>query len=145
MSRRVSRNNPRSDPAALNELSKLVLGASYKVHTALGPGLLESAYEACLAHELHSIGVDVERQKLLPVRYYDILVDAGYRIDLRVSDPAGNAMLVEIKSVRQLAPIHKAQLLTYLKLSNLPLGLLLNFNVQSLRDGIKRLVCDVPE
>ena len=88
MSRRVSRNNPRSDPAALNELSKLVLGASYKVHTALGPGLLESAYEACLAHELRSIGVDVERQKLLPVRYYDILGDAGYRIDLRVSDPA---------------------------------------------------------
>ena len=131
-----------TDPATLNELSKLILGAALHIHTALGPGLLESAYEACLEHELRRRGLAVERQKQLPVRYDDILVDAGYRIDLLVE----GTVLLEIKAIRQFAPIHEAQVLTYLKLSGVHLGLLLNFNVTRLRNGgIKRLVHQFPD
>jgi GxxExxY protein len=127
---------------ALNELSKRILGAAFHVHTRLGPGLLESAYEACLDHELRRRGLAVERQKTLPVRYDDVLVDAGYRIHLLVE----SAIIIEVKSVRQFAPIHDAQVLTYLKLSGLHLGLLLNFNVVRLKQGgIKRLVDHFPE
>lgn len=121
----------------LDELTERILGASFEVHTRLGPGLLESAYEACLAHELRRRGFHVERQKDLPVRYGEILVDAGYRIDLLID----GLIIVEVKSVQSLAPIHRAQVLTYLKLADLRIGLLLNFNVVHLRDGgIKRLI-----
>ena len=130
-----------SEGAHLDALSHRILGASYAVHSALGPGLLESAYEACLEHELQQLGLQVERQQVLPVHYKKVRVDAGYRIDLVVE----SAVILEIKSVRGLLPIHRAQLLTYLKLSGLHLGLLLNFNVPRLKDGgICRLVHDFP-
>jgi len=138
----VRRAGNGTDEATLNELSKRILGAAFHVHTQLGPGLLESAYEACLDHELRRRGLAVERQKTLPVRYDDVLVDAGYRIDLVVE----GAVVIEVKSVRQFAPIHEAQVLTYLKLSGLHLGLLLNFNVVRLKNGgIKRLVDNLPD
>jgi GxxExxY protein len=138
----VRRASHGSDEAILNELSKRILGAAFQVHTALGPGLLESAYEACLEHELRRHKLAVERQKLLPVRYGDVLVDAGYRMDLLVEA----TVLIEVKAVRQFAPIHEAQVLTYLKLSGIHLGLLLNFNVVRLEDGgIKRLVHRFPD
>ena len=137
----VRRGNDRFDAATLDATSHRILQASYTVHTALGPGLLESAYEACLAHELRANGQAVERQKTLPVGYRGVLVDAGYRIDLLVDE----AVIVEVKSVRTVAPIHKAQLLTYLKLSGLHLGLLLDFNVERMKDGgIVRLVNGFP-
>jgi GxxExxY protein len=125
------------DGHALNALSERILGAACQVHTALGPGLLESAYEACLEHELRCRGLHVERQKTLPVRYQEVLVDAGYRIDLLVED----SIIVEVKSVKQIIGLHKAQLLTYLKLSGRSVGLLLNFNVERMKQGgINRLV-----
>jgi GxxExxY protein len=121
----------------LNGLTERILGAAFTVHTALGPGLLESAYEACLEYELRNSGLAVERQRTLPVRYKEVLVDAGYRLDLFVE----NEIIIEVKSVREIAPIHRAQLLTYLKLSGRHLGLLLNFNVKRLKlGGIHRLV-----
>jgi GxxExxY protein len=121
----------------VNELSDYILGGAFAVHTCLGPGLLESTYEACLEHELVKRGLAVERQKPLPVRYRGISVEAGYRIDLLVE----KRVIVEVKAVREVAPIHRAQLLTYLRLSRRHLGLLLNFNVQRLKDGgIHRLV-----
>jgi GxxExxY protein len=125
----------------LNRLSERILGAAFAVHTGLGPGLLESAYEACLEYELRTRGLAVERQKTLPVRYKEVLVDAGYRLDLFVE----GEVIVEVKSVREIAPIHRAQLLTYLELSGRHLGLLLNFNVKRLKDGgIHRLVQGEP-
>jgi GxxExxY protein len=125
----------------LNRISERILGAAFAVHTGLGPGLLESAYEACLEYELRTRGLAVERQKTLPVRYKEVLVDAGYRLDLFVE----GEVIVEVKSVREIAPIHRAQLLTYLKLSGRHLGLLLNFNVKRLKDGgIHRLVQGEP-
>lgn len=119
-----------------NELSKIILDAAFKIHRALGPGLLESAYEACLVYELKNTGLKVENQCLLPVSYEGVQVDAGYRIDIQVEDK----IILELKSVDQIAPIHEAQLLTYLKLSGCKLGFLLNFNVTLLKDGIKRMV-----
>ena len=107
-----------------------------KVHATLGPGLLESTYEVCLEYELLQKGLKVERQKTLPVIYNSIKLDAGYRIDLMVED----RIIVELKSVRETTAIDEAQLLTYLKLSNKKLGLLINFNVKMLKDGIMRRV-----
>ncbi len=107
-----------------------------RVHTALGPGLLESAYEACLAYELRKQGLSVETQVTLPVIYEGVRIDVGYRIDLIVAE----VVIVELKSVGAIAPIHKAQLLSYLKLSGRKVGLLLNFNVVHLRDGLIRMV-----
>ncbi len=107
-----------------------------RVHTALGPGLLESAYEACLAYELRKVGLTVETQVPLPLIYEDVRLDAGYRIDLIVAE----VVIVELKSVDAIAPIHKAQLLSYLKLSGHKVGLLLNFNVVHLKDGLIRMV-----
>lgn len=107
-----------------------------KVHTALGPGLLENAYHACLLHELRGRGLSVLSQVVLPVIYDGVKIDVGYRIDLLVE----GAVIVELKSVEKLAPIHQAQILTYLKLSGIKVGLLMNFNVLHLKDGIKRLV-----
>jgi len=119
-----------------NEIGSAVVESALAVHTALGPGLLESAYEVCLAHELGKRGRKVERQVALPINYDGVRLDAGYRIDLLVS----GAVIVELKSVDRLAPIHVAQLLSYLKLSRLNLGYLLNFNVVHMRHGIKRVV-----
>ena len=119
---------------ALNDITYEIIGCAYKVHSALGPGLLESTYEVCLEYELSKSGLKVERQKALPVVYDDLKLEAGYRIDLLVEDK----IIVELKAVKEIRPIHRAQLLTYLKLSNLQLGLLLNFNVANMRNGIKR-------
>lgn len=118
------------------ECSGHVIDAAIKVHTALGPGLLESAYEACLAHELHTRGLRVQRQLPLPISYMGATIEIGYRLDLLVD----RAIIVELKSVAKLLPVHEAQLLSYLKLSGCRVGLLINFHVPRLRDGIKRMV-----
>jgi GxxExxY protein len=124
-----------------NKITEIVIGAAMAVHRELGPGLLESTYEACLAHELIERGLSVERQKALPVKYRGVQLDCGYRIDLLVE----NQVIVELKVVERLEPIHEAQLLSYLKLSGTPVGLLLNFNVTQLRQGIRRLVNHLKE
>jgi GxxExxY protein len=120
----------------LNQITYEVIGAAYKVHSALGPGLLESAYEVCLEYELLKKGFKVERQKPLPVVYEEVKLDAGYRIDLLVED----AVIIELKAVEEIAPIHQAQIMTYLKLSKRRLGLLMNFNVADMKKGIKRII-----
>jgi GxxExxY protein len=125
----------------LNKLTEAIIGAAIAVHRELGPGLLESAYEACLAFELTDQGFYVEKQKELPVIYRGFQVDCGYRLDLLVE----GKVIVELKAVEKLHPIHEAQLLSYLKLSGCKVGLLLNFNVRMLRDGLKRMVHDLPE
>jgi GxxExxY protein len=119
-----------------HEVSHCVITAALKVHSALGPGLLESTYEACLAHELRKIGLKVETQLGLPVIYDGIRLDLGYRIDMLVND----LVVVELKSVEEISRIHIAQVLSYMKLSRKQLGLIINFNVLHLKDGIKRLV-----
>jgi GxxExxY protein len=119
-----------------DDLSNKVLGAAIEVHRHLGPGLLESTYEACLLHELRERNIAVEAQKQLPVSYKGLRLETGYRIDLLVE----NALIVELKAVEQIMPIHSAQLLAYLKLSGLRIGLLINFNVKLLKNGITRLV-----
>jgi GxxExxY protein len=119
-----------------NELSRQVIVAAIEVHRELGPGLLESTYEECLAHEFHLRNVPFERQKVVPVAYKGLTLDCGFRVDLLVD----GLVVVELKAVDRLAGIHEAQLLTYLKLTGCKLGLLMNFNVTLLRDGIKRLV-----
>ncbi len=119
-----------------NEISSKVIGASIEVHKQLGPGLLESTYEVCLIYELKQLGLDVKNQIALPVVYKELKLDAGYRIDLIVE----NKVIIEIKSVDELANIHTAQLLTYLRLKNIKLGLLINFNSVKVVDGIKRIV-----
>lgn len=120
----------------LNEISGRIIAAAFKVHTAVGPGVLESVYQTCLAHELRKTGLAVQVQVALPVVYDGIPMDSGYRIDLLVE----NTVVVELKCVDALGPIHKAQLLTYLRLANKQLGLLLNFNVVHMRHGIKRVL-----
>lgn len=120
----------------MDSLSEKVIGAAINVHRALGPGLLESAYEACLAFELRDAGLLVDAQKPLPVMYRGVKLDCGYRLDLVVE----NKVILELKAVEKLLPIHEAQLLSYLKLSGLQLGLLINFNSVLLKNGIKRLV-----
>jgi GxxExxY protein len=119
----------------INKISGLIIEAAMRVHSALGPGLLESAYESCLVHELRKMGLIVLSQLLLPVVYDGTKIDAGYRIDCLVED----IVIVELKAVDKVLPIHEAQLLSYLKLSKKPLGLLINFNVVHLKDGIKRM------
>jgi GxxExxY protein len=125
----------------INELSKKIVGLAIETHKLLGPGLLESAYEECLCHELHRHNLSFERQKPLPVRYKDIKLDCGYKLDVVVEA----VIILELKACERIAPIHKAQLLTYLKLTGLTLGLLLNFNTVVMRDGIVRLVNKVKE
>ena len=120
----------------VNQVSGVIVNAAMKVHSALGPGLLESAYEACLLHELRQLGMKVATQVSLPVAYDGIKIDVGYRVDLLVED----AVIVELKAVETLLPIHQAQLLSYLKLSGKRVGLLINFNVPHLKDGIRRMV-----
>ncbi|MCF8460913.1 MAG: GxxExxY protein [Flavobacteriales bacterium] len=119
----------------LNILSGKIIGCAINVHRALGPGLLESAYEECLAFELTDAGLFAERQKALPLVYREVKMDAGYRVDFLVE----NKIVVELKSVELLNDVHIAQVLTYLKLSGCKLGLLMNFNVTVLKNGIKRL------
>ena len=119
-----------------NEISSKIIGAAIEVHKQLGPGLLESTYETCLTYELKQMGLDVKQQQALPVVYKEVKLDAGYRIDLLVE----NKVIVEIKSVDALADIHTAQLLTYLKLKDLKLGLLINFNSVRVVDGLKRIL-----
>jgi GxxExxY protein len=120
----------------INKLSSQIIGAAIEVHKAVGPGLLESAYEACLSHELKLRGVSFDRQRPLPIEYKGERLDCGYRLDIVVE----NRIILELKSCEAIEPIHKAQLLTYLRLAGLSLGLLLNFNVTVMRDGIVRIV-----
>lgn len=120
----------------LNEISGRIIEYSIEVHKELGPGMLEGAYEICLMHELVRNGFRAERQVLLPIRYQGIMLDAGYRIDLLVE----SSVVVELKAIDRLLPVHEAQLLSYLRMSDLPLGLLINFNGRLLRDGIRRVV-----
>ncbi len=120
----------------INAISAEIVDAGIKVHSALGPGLLESAYLACLAHELRSRGLAVRLQVPLPILYEGVRIHVGYRVDMLVE----NVVIVELKVARKLHPIHEAQLLSYLKLAERKLGLLINFHVVHLRDGIKRMV-----
>ncbi len=125
-----------SNRSQLNEISRQVIGAAIEVHRELGPGLLETAYEACLAYELSQRGLAVERQKQLPIAYKSVQLDTVYRLDLLVE----RQVIVELKAVEQLSPVHRTQLLTYLKLSGVELGLLINFNVKVLKDGVSRVI-----
>ncbi|UCE50800.1 MAG: GxxExxY protein [Phycisphaerales bacterium] len=130
-----------TDRERLDSITETIIGDAIEVHSVLGPGLLESAYEACLAFELVESGLKIERQKPLPVVYRDVKLDCGYRLDILVE----NLVVVEIKVVDQIAPIHKAQLLSYLRLSKCMVGLLINFNVKVLKSGIVRMVNNYPD
>ena len=118
------------------DVSGRVIGAAMKVHSVLGPGLLESAYEACLVHELKKAGLKPETQIALPLSYDGLQIDIGYRLDLLVND----VLIVELKAIDKLTPLHQAQLMSYLKLSGKRVGLLINFNTEHLRDGIRRII-----
>ncbi len=120
----------------LNNLTRQIIGFSFDVHTALGPGLLESAYKTCMFYKIQESGLYVEKEKPIPVVYKGVKLDCGYRIDLLIE----NQLVLEIKSVESLSNLHLAQMLTYLKLGNFELGLLLNFNVLRMREGIKRVI-----
>ena len=117
-----------------NEISGIIVDAAFKIHTTLGPGLLESVYEAVLAYELRKRGLEVDAQQSVPIRYDDVYFDEGFRLDLLVEDK----VIVEIKSIEEVAPIHKKQLLTYLRLKDKRLGLLINFNTELIKQGITR-------
>jgi GxxExxY protein len=125
----------------LDSITRRIIGAAIEVHRRLGPGVLESAYGTCLAFELRQMGLKIEEQKALPVVYRDVKLDCGYRLDLVIED----SLVVEIKAVDQLAPIHDAQLLSYLRLSGKRVGLLINFHVRVLKNGLKRIVNDFPD
>lgn len=117
------------------DISGIVVDCTFKVHTQLGPGLLESTYEKCLEHEIKKMGLSIECQKILPVIYDGIKIDAGYRIDLLVQDN----LIIELKAVEKIIPLYRAQLMTYLKLSNIKTGLLINFNSKLIKNGIQRI------
>lgn len=119
-----------------NELSSIIIGAAIEVHTQLGPGLLESIYETCLYHELNEIGLKVERQVQVPLTYKNLFLETGLKLDLIVEDK----VIIELKAVKELCDVHVAQTLTYLKLTNLKLGLLVNFNETRLKHGLRRIV-----
>lgn len=119
-----------------NTLSKKIIGCAIEVHKALGPGLLESAYEECLFYKISKEGLFVEKQKALPLIFEEVKMDVGYRVDLLVE----NTLIIELKAVEAFTDVHLAQVLTYLKLSKIKLGLLINFNVHRLADGIKRII-----
>jgi GxxExxY protein len=120
----------------LNQITHEILDSAYKVHSRLGPGLLESAYQACLVYELKRKGLNVEVQKALPLVYEEVILECGYRIDILVD----NQVVIELKTVEAFTDVHIAQVLTYLKLSGCKIGLLINFYTKSLKDGIKRLI-----
>ncbi|HEY7425102.1 MAG TPA: GxxExxY protein [Gemmataceae bacterium] len=119
-----------------NETARIVVDAAYKIHTTIGPGLLESAYEAILAYELRKRGLHVQRQVGVPIVYEEVNLDEGFRADLIVE----NLVIIELKAIEQVIPVHKKQLLTYLKLMGKKLGLLINFNEEKIKDGISRVV-----
>ncbi len=123
-------------PEATEKTGKAILDAAFKVHTALGPGLLESVYESALIYELKCLNMLVRNQVVVPVQYRELMIPSGFRMDLLVED----SVVVELKTVEKLLPIHEAQILTYLRMANIRLGFLLNFNVVRLKEGIKRLV-----
>ena|SRR6266478_3799347 len=125
----------------INQVSQVIIGAAIEVHRTLGPGLLESAYEQCLSHEFSLRQIPFERQKPLPVQYKGVELDCGYRLDFLVS----GMVVVEVKAIEVLLPIHQAQLLSYLKLGEWKLGLLINFHAPLLREGIKRVVLGLEE
>jgi len=130
---------PHARPAAHlvhSKVTNTILGAAYKVHSRLGPGLLEHPYQLCLAHELQQLNVPFETEKLLPLEYEGITINLGYRVDFMVDD----SVIVEVKAVHSLLPLHDAQLMSYLRLSKKRVGLLINFNVAHLRDGIRRRI-----
>lgn len=118
------------------DLTEKIIGCAIEVHKSLGPGLLESAYEECLSYELMQNGLNIERQKAVPVIFKEVKLDCGYRIDILVEDK----IIIELKSVEALAPIHEAQILTYMKFAEIKIGLLINFNVTKVKNGIKRFV-----
>jgi GxxExxY protein len=118
----------------INQITERIIGCAIEVHRKLGAGLLESAYEACLAFELESAGLDVKRQVAVPVVYKDVKLDCGYRIDLLIE----NSVIIELKTVDAFIPVHEAQILTYMKFAHKNIGLLINFNVTVLKNGIKR-------
>jgi len=124
----------------LNKITKTIIGMAINIHRALGPGLLESAYEACMVYDLVKAGLKVEQQKPLPIVYRGVKLECSYRLDLMIE----KEVIVEIKSVEKLLPIHQAQLMSYLKLSDCKVGLLINFNVKVLKNGIKRVVNNFP-
>ena len=126
---------------SLDEITRRIIGAAIEVHRHLGPGLLESAYESCLVFELERLGLKLEEQKPLPVIYKDVKLDCGYRLDLVVEDE----IIIEIKAVEKLLPIHEAQLLSYLRLANKNVGLLMNFHVAVLKNGLKRILNEFPD
>ncbi|HQU81879.1 MAG TPA: GxxExxY protein [Pyrinomonadaceae bacterium] len=128
-------NHRDTETQRLNLITEKIIGCAIEVHRAIGPGLLESAYEECLCYELVQNKLSFERQVPLPVIYKNVKLDCGYRMDLVVED----LVIVEIKAVENLIPVHEAQILSYLKLNNKPLGLLLNFHVSVLKNGIKRI------
>jgi GxxExxY protein len=130
-----------SEKDRLDQITRRIIGAAIEVHRHLGPGLLESSYETCLVFELKQLGFTVEQQKPLPVVYKGIVLDCGYRLDLVIED----SVIVELKAVEQLAPIFEAQLLSYLRLTGKKVGLLINFHVAVLKNGIKRLVNEFPD
>ena len=130
-----------SDRDRLDQLTRRIIGAAIEVHRHLGPGLLESAYESCLVFELKQLGFTIEQQKPLPVTYKGMVLDCGYRLDLVVED----AVIVELKAVEQLTAIFEAQLLSYLRLTGKKVGLLINFHVPVLKNGIKRIVNEFPD
>jgi GxxExxY protein len=125
----------------LDQISRRIIGAAIEVHRHLGPGLLESAYQACLVFELKGARLAVEEQRQLPVIYKTVQLDCGYRLDLLVEDE----IIIEIKAIEKLLPIHDAQLLSYLRIANKKLGLLMNFHVSVLKDGLKRIVNEFPD
>ena len=124
----------------LNKITKTIIGMAINIHRALGPGLLESAYEACMVYDLVKAGLKVDQQKPLPIVYRGVKLECSYRLDLMIE----KEVIVEIKSVEKLLPIHQAQLMSYLKLSDCKVGLLINFNVKVLKNGIKRVVNNFP-
>jgi GxxExxY protein len=141
MNRMLNIHRGDAEARSFDQLTERIIGACIEVHRELGPGLLESAYEACVCHELGLARLAFERQKPLPVSYKGVELDCGYQMDVVVE----NRVILELKTVEELLPIHHAQLLTYLKLSELPLGLLINFNVPILKHGLKRVVNKFPE
>ena len=133
MSSSPQRAQSGTEVTGVNQVTHAIIGAAMKVHSALGPGLLESAYEACLVHELRKAGFKVEQQVELPVNYDGIRIDLGYRIDLVIND----CEIVELKCVEKIAPVHEVQLISYMRLSKKNVGLLINFHVRHFKDGIK--------
>ncbi len=130
------RNGEHGEKLIDADLTDLIIGKAMEVHSFLGPGLLESVYEACLAYELMEIGLNVDRQKTLPVRYKNILLDDGLRMDMVIA----NKVVIELKCIEKILPVHEAQLYTYLKLSGYRVGFLFNFYTKYLKDGMKRIV-----